>query len=277
MTTHDQQTAVMKGFLAALLVSVSSFVAAPAIAADISFWDHNGSRMRIEQHGRDVTISYEEPRSGIRKHGVQSGDTLFFGQVRPSGRLSGEAFVFRKGCEPASYSVRGRWDPDSGQHNLTLRGAAPVRERGGCEVIDYSSRKGSSTLRFALVGRDGHSGRNYDDEGQGYDGDGDSGSASLGHEPPGFDCAPYLRSGKCPEVTICRDANLSYQDAMMGRLYKDLLRLSRNSRERGQVRRDQKDNLRFRNECGCDAACLETFYISTNKSMGKTTVIWENR
>lgn len=272
-----------------MLAAIVSMSIPPALGADVSFWDHNGSNMRIEQYGKDVTIAYEEPRSGIRKHGVSSGDTLFYGQVSPNGRLTGEAFVFRRGCEPESYSVSGHWNPDSGQHDLTLRGAAPIRERGGCDVVDYSNSSGSATLRFTLIGRDGHVGRTNDDEGQGYGSDGHSGryndnegqdlggSETIGHSPPGFDCAPYLRSGKCPEVAICRDPNLSYQDAMMGRLYNDLLRLAPSNRDRTQVRVDQKDNLRFRNECGCDVQCLENFYAMTNKSMGKTTVIWENQ
>lgn len=251
----------------------------PVQAGDVSFWDHNGSQMRIEQHGRDVTISYEEPRRGIAKLGVASGDTLFFGKVSPNGSLTGEAFVFRRGCEPESYTVTGRWDPDGGQQNLTLRGAAPVRARGGCDIVDYSNSKGSATLRFALIGRDGHAGRGDDYEGQYEDSDEetDGGAVSIGHEPPGFNCAPYLRSGKCPEVTICRSPLLSSQDAMMGRLYKDLLRLSRNNRERRDVRTEQKSNLRYRNECGCDTACLEQAYSIINKSMGKQTVIWGNR
>jgi len=87
----------------------------------------------------------------------------------------------------------------------------------------------------------------------------------------GFNCAPYLRSGKCPEVAICRDAELSKQDSMMNRLYRELKGKLRGP-ERAALKQDQRDFIRYRADCGCDVQCLEDAYNMQNKGLGKTSL-----
>ncbi len=264
-------------------------MASPGLTQDralISTWDHNGSTMVMEKVRRNVEIRYEQPSRRIRRLGVRSGDVLFTGGLKRNGRLAGEAFVFRRNCQPAAYDVRGRFDPDRGQDELILRGAAPIRERGGCDVVDYSRNRNSSRLLFTLIGQDGHGGRDDDNEGQGepayqdghagrdtdYEGQEEAINDRV-TEPPSFNCRPYVKSGKCPEAMICASGRLASQDAMMGRLYKEVLSLSLNSSERQSHKNEQRNSLKDRNACGCDHDCLEQWYYDMNKSLGKTTVI----
>jgi len=274
-----------------LLVGLAAcaVLAGPGVAQDramTSTWDHNGSTMVMEKYRRNVEIRYEQPSRRIRRLGVRSGDVLFTGRLNRRGRLAGEAFVFRRNCQPAGYDVRGRFDPDRGQDELILRGAAPIRERGGCDVVDYSRDRKSARLLFTLVGQDGHSGRKYDSEGQDepeyqdghagrdtdYEGQEDAANDRV-TEPPSFNCRPYVKSGKCPEAMICASGQLASQDAMMGRLYKEVLSLSRSPSERQSYKNEQRSSLKDRNSCGCDLECLEQWYYNMNKSLGKTTVI----
>jgi hypothetical protein len=244
-----------------------------ANAVEISYWEHNGSVMKMVQRRQKVTIRYDEPTKRVRRLGVRRGDIVFSGFSRRDGLLRGEAFVFRNGCEPAGYTVEGDWDPVNGKEVLVLQGDAPVRARRSCRVIDYSNARNSATLVFNLQGRDGHAGRTDDTEGQFDDEPYEPEPRQTTRNKPGFKCAPYLRSGQCPEATICRSEDLSYQDAMMGRLYKELLGLSRNGSQRDQFRADQREALADRASCGCNERCLEDWYRSHNKGLGKTTVI----
>ncbi len=273
--------------VAGLVVSVAfASIGSAQDRAFISTWDHNDSTMVMEKVRRRVEIRYEQPSRRIRRLGVRSGDVLFTGRQKRNGRLVGEAFVFRRNCPPAGYDVRGRFDPDRGQDELILRGSAPIRERGGCDVVDYSRSRKSSRLLFTLVGRDGHGGRDNDTEGQDepqyqdghagrdtdYEGQDDAANDRV-TEPPSFNCRPYVKSGKCPEAMICASGRLASQDAMMGRLYKEVLSLSRTSSERQRHKSEQRRSLKDRNACGCNHECLEQWYYDMNKSLGKTTVI----
>ena len=87
----------------------------------------------------------------------------------------------------------------------------------------------------------------------------------------GFNCAPYLRSGKCPEVAICRDSYLSSQDSLMNKLYRELKGKLR-GRERAALKQDQRDFIRYRADCGCNVECLGEAYRSQNKGLGKTSL-----
>lgn len=245
----------------------SSVVQAGPDQLHVSTWDHNGSLMIMEQRGRRVEIRYEEVSQRMRRAGVRQGDILFDGRVSRRNRLSGEAYVFRRGCQPAGYDVSGRFEPFVGQDEVILRGAAPIRERRGCDVVDYSRHRKSGRLLFTLIGQDGHGGRVDDTEGQ------NDLEADVVTEGPGFNCQPYAKSGKCPEAMICSSGHLASQDLMMTRLYKDVLRLSRSASERNQQRQEQRESLKDRNACGCDFECLSEWYAIMNKSLGKTTVI----
>lgn len=261
--------AVASCFMVAVFAGSMAWQGARAQDAPlVSTWDHNGSTMVMEQRRRQIEIRYEEPSTRMRRLGVRSGELLFEGRVNRRNRLIGEAYVFRRGCQPAGYDVRGRFEPNVGQQDLILRGAAPIRERRGCNVVDYSRNRNAGRLLFTLIGQDGHAGRVDDFEGQDEEIDDDRVT-----EQPSFNCRPYVSSGKCPEAMICASGQLASQDAMMGRLYKEVLALSRSSTERARFRSDQRDALKDRNSCGCDKQCLSSWYFDMNKSLGKTTVI----
>ena len=254
-------------FLGSCLLSGAATMSIAGDPVHVSTWDHNGSTMVMEKRRRNVEIRYEEPSKRMRRIGVKSGEVLFEGRVNRRNKLVGEAYVYRRNCQPAGYEVRGRFTPGVGQDEIILRGAAPIRERGGCDVIDYSRNRNSARLLFTLVGQDGHGGREDDFEGQ------EGVADDRVTEPPSFNCQPYVQSGKCPEAMICSSGELSSQDAMMGRLYRDVLALTRSSSERNRHKQEQREALRDRNACSCDFNCLQSWYYNMNKSLGKTTVI----
>lgn len=103
-------------------------------------YDHNGSTMKVSFD--DGVIIYREPKDSIAGT-VPVGQVLFRGKMTVNGRISGTAYVFKRGCAPAPYAVEGR-DTDPG---FVLTGKAPVRG-AGCEVIGYSSDSPNARLRF---------------------------------------------------------------------------------------------------------------------------------
>ena len=123
------RSALAGGLLAAVALAVS-----PAHASDGcggAIYDHNGSSVAID-HCTD-TIRYVRPRSGMRRQGARSGTLLFSGVgLDGSGRVSGTAYVFKRGCGPAGFHVSGRWRSSG----LVLVGDAPVRG-SGCRVTRY--------------------------------------------------------------------------------------------------------------------------------------------
>lgn len=126
---------------------------------------HNGSKMTVSIDGSYVEIRYQRPKRSLRKHGVRNGTVLFSGELR--GRnLEGDAKVFRRGCDPESYWVSGRYR--ASMRSFTLRGDAPKREQGGCEVVDYISSGSNARLRFTKAG-----GSNEDEDSDYDDGTGD--------------------------------------------------------------------------------------------------------
>jgi uncharacterized protein len=74
-----------------------------------------------------------------------------------------------------------------------------------------------------------------------------------------FDCRPYDRTGQCPEAVICETPKLSQLDSEMADQYfqlKDSLR----RRKARALKREQKAWLEDRDDCGCDATCIEAEY-----------------
>lgn len=65
----------------------------PALAD--TFWNHNGSVMRLQAHGNQRVFSYEVPTNRMAGAGVDSGTVLFDG-VRQGNRYYGTARVFSK-------------------------------------------------------------------------------------------------------------------------------------------------------------------------------------
>jgi|GEM_PF-1514092 len=79
---------------------------ATTVSAD-SFWDHNGSTMRLVANGQQRFFYYEDPRQGMRDVGVQTGTLLFDGQ-RIGNRYIGTARVFSSRCAlPMTYPMNG--------------------------------------------------------------------------------------------------------------------------------------------------------------------------
>lgn len=118
--------------LSALAIAIA---ASPALAAglDGSLWDHNGSAMVLEQNaGR---IVYDEPKASIAGT-VRRGTVLFEGRFSGK-RISGTAYVFKKGCEPAPYPVSGVMEdnPRGFGSRIVLAGPAPRRDRNSCAII----------------------------------------------------------------------------------------------------------------------------------------------
>ncbi|MBC7285831.1 hypothetical protein [Hoeflea sp.] len=108
-------------------------------------FDHNGSDVVVRADRG--TIVYATPKSSI-SGAVSHGTVLFEAEPwdpsDPGATIQGTAYVFKKGCPPAPYTVAGRYE---GPYRLVLKGAAPVRSKSGCKVIDYRMN-GNSTLQF---------------------------------------------------------------------------------------------------------------------------------
>ena len=121
----------------------------PPAGGRASVWDHNGSTMLWESNGANRVVTYLDPRPGIANTGVRSGTLLFEGR-REGRTMYGTAYTFRRGCPPAPYEVEGQIRSET---NVTLRGASPVRARGGCRVVRYNPNGGSATLRFRYLYR----------------------------------------------------------------------------------------------------------------------------
>lgn len=110
------------------------------------FW-HNDSLMVVDS--KRGLIIYKEPKPSISKT-IKPGDVLFRGEpwdmYDSNAAIRGTAYVFRKGCKPEPYQVTGglsrTW------HKLVLRGDAPVRKKGSCEVASYSKEGGNAELVF---------------------------------------------------------------------------------------------------------------------------------
>ena len=71
--------------------------------------------------GRSGCFAYRDPRPGLRELGIANSSLLFDGR-RDGNVISGTAYVFAKGCEPAPYSVTGNITNET---SILLVGAAP--------------------------------------------------------------------------------------------------------------------------------------------------------
>lgn len=136
---------------AATLFTIAAITPATAQMSQGEYWDHNGSYMSIIRDGNSLTIRYVDPKSSMRRHGVRPGTVLFRGRITGS-RIRGTAYTFRRGCQPASYNVSGRFERNDtySAHRVYLNGASPVRE--GCEVVGYTRNSGNAHLEFRYGG-----------------------------------------------------------------------------------------------------------------------------
>ena len=107
--------------------------------------DHNGSFMWVSD---DLSvIYYDRPKAALGGL-VTAGQVLYRGDpipTEPGVEVTGTAYTFRKGCAPAPYTVSGGATADG---QLILRGAAPIRQKNGCDVVGYTLDSGNATLVF---------------------------------------------------------------------------------------------------------------------------------
>jgi hypothetical protein len=136
----------------AVLASLSAAGAGTtsAEAAGGSIWDHNGSKMTLEENGDKRKLVYTGLRDGLDKAGIRQGTVLFNGEKKANGRLAGFAKIFKGTCNPVDYFVEGTLNEAKGE--IVLQGQAPVYAAGAsCEVTGYSDSSPASTLRFAKI------------------------------------------------------------------------------------------------------------------------------
>lgn len=111
---------------------------------------HNGSLMLVDY--KNGIIAYKSPKKSILGP-ISPGQVLFKGRpwdYSETGRpIEGTAYVFKKGCSPAPYRVKGQLEGT--WHTFVLRGAAPVRKKGSCEIERYSLKSPNAELYFESI------------------------------------------------------------------------------------------------------------------------------
>ncbi|MBB2961894.1 hypothetical protein FHU13_002282 [Methylobacterium sp. R2-1] len=104
-------------------------------------YTHNGSEVLVDE--RAGIIRYQVPKASIRI-AVSKGTVLFRGTFAASGEVTGTAYVFKAGCEPAPYAVSGRSDGST----IILKGIAPRRDPNSCAVTGTTASGAHTILRF---------------------------------------------------------------------------------------------------------------------------------
>lgn len=93
-------------------------------------------------------IRYALPKASL--HGViDRNQVVFTGSIHYRGTAEGTGYVYKRGCPWAEYPVFGRYDPSI--PGFVLTGKAPVREKGGCKVIGYTTKSPNARLVFVDV------------------------------------------------------------------------------------------------------------------------------
>lgn len=111
-----------------------------------SFWDHNGSLMRLDRQGNARRFYYQRPSSRMAR-AVSIVDRLLFTGRQSGNRYSGTAYVFSSRCRRKfGYQVSG--ELSAGGKRLVMRGAAPVIG-SNCRVSRYVWN-GNSNLVFTF-------------------------------------------------------------------------------------------------------------------------------
>ena len=126
------------------LVCASLLLVAQTASAD-SYWNHNGSVMRLTADGNQRHFYYHEPSDKMQRAGVEPNQLLFNGQ-KNGNKYHGTARVFSKDCnEPLTYSVSGNVSPN--QTKITLIG---TREKytSGCRA---TGKRVKDTLVFTYL------------------------------------------------------------------------------------------------------------------------------
>lgn len=148
-TSHTALNRLVKRLprmLAASAICLTS-VTLPVIAADY-FYDHNGSRMRVNITGAKVNIFYADPRVGLARNGVVPGTLLFDGRVS-NNYLEGMTRIFHPSCGVVDYFVYGDFRPG---RDFKLNGAAPVLSGMSCRIVDNIYDGPNANLAFTATG-----------------------------------------------------------------------------------------------------------------------------
>ncbi|WP_058633486.1 hypothetical protein [Aureimonas ureilytica] len=112
-------------------------------------FDHSGSEVAID-HDRGLLV-YISPKPSLRGV-VRPGQVLFRGTIPATGGTAkGTAFVFRKGCRPAGYSVTGAFSQNADRPTLLLTGHAPRRAKSGCGILAHDHGGPNSRLEFKFL------------------------------------------------------------------------------------------------------------------------------
>ncbi|PDV85949.1 hypothetical protein CO652_23855 [Rhizobium sp. H4] len=104
------------------------------------FMGHNVSLMF--HHQKQHIFVYSQPKASIAGS-IKPETVVFRGWSVPNEWISGIAYIFKKGRDPAPYLVSGY---DNGSLQLTLQGKAPIRD--GCNVVGYSDKSPNAKLVF---------------------------------------------------------------------------------------------------------------------------------
>lgn len=108
------------------LIAFGLICLASTATAD-SFWNHNGSIMRLSDYGNERVFSYERPSVKMQGAGVRAGDVLFNG-VRRGDNYFGTARVFSKYCRQSlPYKVSGNVYKGP---KVVLTGTRPSYDKG---------------------------------------------------------------------------------------------------------------------------------------------------
>lgn len=114
----------------------------PVISFADSFWNHNGSVIRLQAYGNERIMTYEVPSDRMQGAGVDYG-TMYFNGFRQGNKYHGTARVFSKHClYPIEYEVSGTV---VNERKIVLKGSRPTygancRPSGGMshDVLEFN-------------------------------------------------------------------------------------------------------------------------------------------
>lgn len=110
-----------------IFMCVGLLLMAQSALAD-SYWNHNGSVVRLEADGDQRHFYYHEPSAKMQKAGIEEGQLLFNGE-KHGNKYQGTARVFSQYCqEPLTYRVSGNVAPN--QTKIILKGTREVYAKG---------------------------------------------------------------------------------------------------------------------------------------------------
>lgn len=233
-SSFTRSTALAAVALTGLALTV---LAGPRALAAESTWSYNGSSVLLVESGSDVTITYLEPRTMLKKEGVKRGTVLLKASLDGS-TLKGTSYVFRGGCDPAPYDVTGRYEPGGKQQTLEVSGVVPRRAADGCAITTPANARAS---RLLFTCADASNGRETSR------GLGDDKSLVLREQA----CSGYTNPA---EREICLDRDLGKLDAEMSTLFD---RASKGlDADAARLKAEQEAWLKQRDACGTDSRCL---------------------